>query len=492
MDNKIKLLYSVTIASIIGLIAVQCVWLYKQYRYSLEAQENVAFSRMEQAMTSYRDIRIDKDSHRDTTVLSRSGININHEHDPSLKTKKASITLLFEDRDIRRLLGLPPDAEITAEAGIKAHDFLNSRPLDSISSTSVKRFEIPDIPVKTDLWSVVDDVVLEHGCPFTKEGIDSIIDRKGFGFHTRLTETDTMMWRPQIIHAGKISNQSIKVILPYSTLERKAVVFTCRIPVADVVKSMGAVLLVSCLVSLLLTICLVWQIRTIRHLVRADSVRNSFVHTMIHELKRPISTLKLCISSLENPNMKECHGEITADCRTAVNNLSDYFSRLRDITFNESRQIPLDLSSCDLRGMMDSVIERTVIPSGKNVAIINRCDSATCVVADRLHLSQMVANLIENAVKYSGDSVEITVDCGSDDEGVYITVSDTGNGIGESDMKRIFDKFYRSAAAMQSNVPGVGLGLAYVRLLAESHGGTVEVSSREGKGSTFTITLPQK
>lgn len=492
MENRIKLLYSLTIVAIVGLIAVQCVWLYKQYRYSLEDQENVVFSRMAQALASYREVRIGKDSHRDTPVLSRSGTNINHEHDQALKTKKASITLLFEDRDIRRLLGLSPDADVTAEAKVKAHNLFNSRPLDSISSTSVKRFEVPDVPIKTDLWNVVDDVVLEHGCPFTKEGIDSIIASKGLNFHTQLTETDTMMWAPQRMHEGGMRGLSLKVIFPYSTLEHKAVVFTCRITAADVVKSMGAVLIMSCVLSLFLITCLVWQIRTIRQLVRADKVRNSFVHTMIHELKRPISTLKLCISSLENPNMKNCHAEITSDCRTAVNNLSNYFSRLRDITFNESGQIPLNLSACNLREMVDSVIDRTIIPSDKNVEIINGCDAATEVVADRLHLSQMISNLIENAVKYSGDSVEITVACRSDAGGMYITISDTGNGIAESDIKRIFDKFYRSASAMQSGAPGVGLGLTYVRLLAESHGGTVKVTSREGKGSTFTIILPQK
>lgn len=233
---------------------------------------------------------------------------------------------------------------------------------------------------------------------------------------------------------------------------------------------------------------------TIRHLVRIDAVRNSFVHTMIHELKRPVATLKICVSSLSNPRLNASESDrnsIIDDCRHAINELSTYFSRLRDITFNESSQIPLDLSPCRLRPLVDEIISRTDISSGKSVEITNDIPQATEIVCDPLHLSQMIMNLVENAVKYSGESVEIKVGCTLTENSAEISVADNGNGISESDCRRIFDKFYRSAVARQSGKPGVGLGLAYVRLLAEAHGGSVSVESREGAGSRFTINIPQ-
>lgn len=123
--------------------------------------------------------------------------------------------------------------------------------------------------------------------------------------------------------------------------------------------------------------------------------------------------------------------------------------------------------------------------------ITNDIPQATEIVCDPLHLSQMIMNLVENAVKYSGESVEIRVSCTQTENSAEISVADNGNGISESDCRRIFDKFYRSTVARQSGMPGVGLGLAYVKLLAEAHGGSVSVESREGAGSRFTINIPQ-
>ena len=113
------------------------------------------------------------------------------------------------------------------------------------------------------------------------------------------------------------------------------------------------------------------------------------------------------------------------------------------------------------------------------------------IVCDRMHLSQMIMNLVENAIKYSGECVVIDIDFSTDGDVASISVSDNGNGISETDSRKIFEKFYRSPKAVQSGEPGVGLGLAYMKLLAEAHGGTVSVSSREGRGSTFSIRIPQ-
>lgn len=141
--------------------------------------------------------------------------------------------------------------------------------------------------------------------------------------------------------------------------------------------------------------------------------------------------------------------------------------------------------------MVEEAIAKTHLPSDKCVELVNDVGRDVSITADKLHLSQMVGNLIENAVKYSGESVRIRFGCEYTEGHVAICVSDTGTGIADSDVDKIFEKFYRAPSAMQSGLPGVGLGLAYVKLLAEAHGGRVEVVSRIGEGSTFTINLPQ-
>lgn len=110
------------------------------------------------------------------------------------------------------------------------------------------------------------------------------------------------------------------------------------------------------------------------------------------------------------------------------------------------------------------------------------------IVADRTHFSNIISNLIDNAVKYSKQEAEIMIQC-RQTETVTITVSDHGIGIPLDKQKHIFDKFYRVPTGNLHNVKGYGLGLFYVKSMVEKHGGTITVKSESGKGSTFTITI---
>ena len=271
------------------------------------------------------------------------------------------------------------------------------------------------------------------------------------------------------------------------------VIIDCRIPTADVVREMGWTLILASVLSLFLIFCLVWQIKTIAKLSRLDKMRNSFITTMIHELKRPISTLKMCVSGLGNKRMvenDEIRHELLAATRTALDNLFAYFSKLRDITFNNVEQIPLNIGSVNLHDLFDAVAAATVHPSEKIVNIANDITPDTIVSADRSHLYNIFNNLVENAVKYSGPEVRIGVSARVVNGNMEIRVSDNGFGIPPGDLKHIFRRFYRGKASAGEQ-PGMGLGLAYVKLLVEAHGGGISVESSEGNGSCFIITLPQ-
>ena len=109
-----------------------------------------------------------------------------------------------------------------------------------------------------------------------------------------------------------------------------------------------------------------------------------------------------------------------------------------------------------------------------------------------MHLANIVCNLLENAVKYSVEAVTIRIDYQMREDGtVQITVTDNGIGITKADQRYVFDKFYRSETVKDKSIPGIGLGLSYVKLLVEAHGGTITFESTEGQGTTFTIIIPQ-
>ncbi|MDE6549607.1 MAG: HAMP domain-containing histidine kinase, partial [Muribaculaceae bacterium] len=129
-------------------------------------------------------------------------------------------------------------------------------------------------------------------------------------------------------------------------------------------------------------------------------------------------------------------------------------------------------------------------PAGKSVKFINEIDESMVVSADPTHLNNILNNLVENAVKYSGSNVVIKAEASENNGIAEIRISDTGYGIPTGELKHIFKRFYRGKAG-SGDQPGMGLGLAYVKLLVDAHGGKITVESTEGKETCFTITLPQ-
>ena len=216
---------------------------------------------------------------------------------------------------------------------------------------------------------------------------------------------------------------------------------------------------------------------------------------MIHELKRPISTLKMCVSFMGNERMmqdEEGMQRILASSHNELDNLTSYFSKLRDITLSDATEIPLVKSRFSLRSLIEECIGKQNIPAGKEVKMDIVAEGDVEAWADRMHIGNIVCNLLENAIKYSREVVTIRIDYRLREDGMLqITVTDNGIGIAKADQRYVFDKFYRSETAKDKSIPGIGLGLSYVKLLVEAHGGTITFESTEGEGTTFIILIPQ-
>lgn len=376
--------------------------------------------------------------------------------------------------EMKRLQQIVMDSLDRVEAKVATVD-ASSAPSDGVAWNAMKNFE------------------REIQSPFTVEGIDSILRRQNINAKILLILQDSVTWKPVTIHHSSVLSPRFSIVTPYSELEKKAVVIECKIPSSEVLREMGWTLAMAVVLSLFLILCLVWQIKTIAKLTRLDKMRNSFVTTMIHELKRPISTLKMCVSGIDNDNLMEdaqLRHELTAETRMALDNLSAYFSKLRDITFNNVEQIPLNVTSFNLSELVDNVIKSIALPTAKEVVFENTVSEDFEISADCSHLMNILTNLIENAIKYSGDEVTIKIKGANTPESCLISVNDNGYGISSADTDKIFNRFYRGKA-YASEIPGMGLGLAYVKLLVGSHGGEIYVESEEGVGSTFNITLPQ-
>lgn len=485
MEKKIKTLYILSIIAIFAFLGMQGYWLYLRYEFSLKEYEYNAESVIADALVEYNKERVGN-----SVTQIQTTYNLSHSVD-SVGKQQRKVTVASTTIQGRELLGIKEDRKLTQEEMIRIAKIVS----DSLEAVENKRatLDVTNAPSDGAAWSAMKNFELEFQTPFTIEGIDSLLTKERIHADVSLIQTDSLIWSPILTYHSSILHPRFSFISPYSELECKAVLIDCEIPTASIIKEMGWTLVMAFILSLLLVLCLVWQIRTIIKLTRLDKMRNSFITTMIHELKRPISTLKMCVSGIENEKMladEEMKIELMSSTRTALDNLSAYFSKLRDITFNNVEQIPLNITKFKLCGLVDDVISSVAVPGGKIVKFENNVDSEFEVSADRSHLFNIINNLIENSIKYSGDDVEIRVDAHSVENGITFTVSDTGNGISDSDLKKIFERFYRGGAST-TDIPGMGLGLAYVKLLTEAHGGTVTVMSRKNEGSSFIINMPQ-
>ena len=159
---------------------------------------------------------------------------------------------------------------------------------------------------------------------------------------------------------------------------------------------------------------------------------------------------------------------------------------------DEATEIPLALSAFNLRDTIEECIGKLSIPIEKKAEINILSKENIILTADKMHIGNIISNLLENSIKYSGESVKIDIDYRENsNDSVCITVEDNGFGIAKTDVNYIYDKFFRSRSASDKDIPGMGLGLAYVKQLIQAHRGGIAMGSEEGVGTTFTITLPQ-
>lgn len=484
MEKRIKTLYIVTIAAIMAFLGMQMYWLYGRYEFSLREYEHHTEAVIADVIVEYN-----KERDKKGTGYINTSYSMSHGVDSAGNTsRKVTVSSSFNGR---KLLGIDEERNLTDEEKERLAEIVS----DSLQRIEEKKLSIDASTAPSDgaAWAAMRNFELEVQSPFTIQGLDSLLKKENINAVLSLTTTDSLMWKSEMHGHKSFVNPHFQIISPYSELERKAVIIDCKIPTADIIREMGWTLVLAFVLSILLILCLIWQIKTIIRLSRLDNMRNSFITTMIHELKRPISTLKMCVSGLDNKQMvddPEIRKELLSETRTALDNLSAYFSKLRDITFNNEEQIPLNIQSVNLHDLFDTVAAATIRPSGKDVVVHNEIASDIVVSADRSHFYNILNNLVENAVKYSGDSVEIKASANADKGEVVLSISDNGNGIPSDDLKHIFQRFFRGKASVGEQ-PGMGLGLAYVKLLVEAHGGDISAESTLGQGTCFTIKLPQ-
>ncbi|WP_420884005.1 sensor histidine kinase [Micromonospora sp. CPCC 205547] len=238
---------------------------------------------------------------------------------------------------------------------------------------------------------------------------------------------------------------------------------------------------------------------------RLARVRRDFVANVSHELKTPIGALQLLAEALLDAT--EPAGEGAPDLSEDLVAARRFAERIQHESTRLGRLVQELLELTRLQGaepqpapepvavdwVIAEVLDRTrTTAAAQRIQVVTEGQKGLTVYGSDSQLATAVANLVENAVNYSGEGTTVRVATRADDEHVEISVADQGIGIAPTDVDRIFERFYRADQARSRATGGTGLGLAIVKHIASNHGGRVEVSSTLGGGSTFTLRLPAR
>jgi len=232
----------------------------------------------------------------------------------------------------------------------------------------------------------------------------------------------------------------------------------------------------------------------ITEVTNLERIRTDFVANASHELKTPIAAIRAITETLLDDRAIDLETTQHFIKRLHAQSLrvADLIQDLMTISRLESSQGISDYSKVDLRALINRAVEVAKIPAGEKNQIIETklTDEEFFLFADSHYLSQLLDNLLDNAVKYTQDSGLISIILECDRRWVTLKVCDNGLGMSSDQQQRIFERFYRVDKARSQSLGGTGLGLSIVKNIAEKHGGSIEVTSKIGAGSTFTLRLP--
>lgn len=262
-------------------------------------------------------------------------------------------------------------------------------------------------------------------------------------------------------------------------------------------RQLGLTLASSAILVLVMAVCFYIAVSTIIRQKKLSDIKNDFINNMTHEFKTPVSTISLATEMLQDetvaasPTMLKRYLGIIRD---ENRRMGQQVEKVLQAAQFDRGEVKLKLGEVHLHEVIEKVLTNLSpqIEAKQGEVTLDLEAEQPVVVADEVHLTNLVYNLLDNANKYSPEQPEITLHTEDAPGGLVLRVSDHGIGMNREALKNIFEKFYRVPTGNLHNVKGFGLGLSYVKQIVEEHHGTIQVESQPGKGSTFEVFLPSR
>lgn len=424
-----------TIIGLLALIALQSIWLYNTY------------------------IQFSNSIYRDSNDILKKSLN----REASLRfaqTPKGTIisgaTTPAKKNDI-----IIPEIAYMNEGLLKLGLELSLTDVDSLANDFLKA---------SDIESTITICLLN---PNTKEILSE--SKNNLNIHSfGIIKTDIIPVRTDL-------SQGVQMILinPYYTI----------------IKRMGLLLIATALLMIFVIGCIVYQIKIIARQNKIAQLREDFSYAMIHDMKTPLNSIMVSIYFLQSgrlndrPEMKEKYFTIL---KNETDHLLALTNKILTLSKLENHKLEIDKKNIPLEPIIEDLKEKFIAKSTKPIHFTTDLKAGE-VYTDQEFFQELMSNLIDNAIKYSKETIEIKISSHVDEKYTIIKVYDNGIGISEKDQRTIFDKFERASATKRTKsggATGFGLGLNYVYQIIEAHGGKVYVNSIEGEFTEFTLFIP--
>lgn len=258
---------------------------------------------------------------------------------------------------------------------------------------------------------------------------------------------------------------------------------------------MGLMLAGTFIIMLIVIVCISYQVRFISRFEKIFQIREDFSYAMIHDMKTPLTSIIMALKFLRSgklDNRQEMKDKYFDIAENEADHLLTLTNKVLTISKLENHKLEMNRTEVELTPIIEKLTEKFKAKSQKTVNFITDIKAETAY-ADAEYLEEVLSNLIDNSIKYSGESVEIRISTARDDRYTVLKVHDNGFGISDKDIHLIFRKYERASAVKRNRrkgTSGFGLGLNFVDQVVEAHHGKIFVSSIEGEFTEFTIYLP--
>lgn len=260
-------------------------------------------------------------------------------------------------------------------------------------------------------------------------------------------------------------------------------------------KEMSLMLFISIIIILSVIYLFTYSISTIIKQSKLSDIKNDFINNMTHEFKTPISTISLACQALtdddiqKSPDLYDSYISIIQDENSRLAGMAE---KILQTAIIDKGQLKLNNEWVNVHDVIKELGKSNeMMISQKGGVLSYNLDAQHFIInADKLHLTNLMYNLLDNANKYSLEKPIINISTRNDGDCILIAIKDNGMGISKANQKKIFDKLYRVPTGNVHNVKGFGLGLSYVKAVVEKHNGYIDLESQLNKGTTFYVRIP--